>query len=203
MLAIGGFLEIGNKLGGRASLLLLGCILLPVLFTFVLGIILHWRVVARHLIPLAPLFCLLYALGLTWWWRSRRVGRVLALAFVVVMSYSSLSVRFAARHGKDDYQHAAKLAMAELARGGRIWWAADWLGAKYYNLPISDQDERGATALMMTPAITQVLSEQAPPTLVILSKPDAYDQNNELSSFLLRNNYRRIESFAAFTAWRP
>jgi hypothetical protein len=203
MVTIGGFLEIRKRLGGPAFLLMLGCILLPALFTFVLGFVLHWRVVARHLIPIVPLFGLLYAFGLVWWWRPPRIGRMVVLAFVVAMSYSSLSVRLAARHGKDDYQHAANLAVLELARGGRVWWVANWLGAKYYGVPISDQNERGDTALIVTPTTIGVLSGQAPPTLVLLSKPDAHDQTGEVGSFLARNNYRRVESFAAFTAWRP
>jgi hypothetical protein len=47
LVAIGGLIEIRRRLGIPALLLLLGCTLLPILFTFILGIVLHWRVVAR------------------------------------------------------------------------------------------------------------------------------------------------------------
>ena len=82
LVAIGGLLEIRSMLGTRTIVLLIGCILLPVLFTFALGLVLHWRVLARHIIPLASLFSLLYAFGLAWWWRRRFAGRAVALISV-------------------------------------------------------------------------------------------------------------------------
>ena len=133
--AIGGLLEIRRVLGNWTILLLIGCILLPVLFIFALGVVIHWRVLPRHLIPLAALFSLLYAFGLAWLWRRRFVGRAVALISAAMMGYSSLSVRYAPRHAKDDYKHAAELATIELARDGCVWWIADIRGALYYGIP--------------------------------------------------------------------
>jgi hypothetical protein len=215
--AIGGFLKVRSMLGNRTMGLLIGCAVLPVLFTLVLGFILHWRVLPRHLIPLVSLFSLLYAFGLEWWWRRRVVGRAIALISVAIMSYSSLSVRYAPRHAKDDYKHAAELAEIELARNGRVWWIADLRGALYYGIPYAS-DEFQSPKARHIPGVAaapdpgwwqvdvaektfSILSAQEPPTLVLLSKSQ-YDPQNVVNKYLSVNKYQLVESFPAFTAWK-
>jgi hypothetical protein len=206
---IGGFIEIRTVIGSRALALLIGCVLLPVCFIVVLGLAIHWRVLPRHLIPLAPLSSLLLAFGLAWWWRHQFVGRALAVIFAIIIGYSSLSVRFASRHAKDDYKHAAELAAAELARDGLVWWAADPKGVVYYELPFVVEDIEWPQAQVIPHKVQVVheksfsfLSEQKPPTLVLLSRPETYDQQNAVSNYLSVNRYHTVETFPAFTAWR-
>jgi hypothetical protein len=209
LVVTGGLLEIRSTLGDRTIVLLIGCLLLPVLFIIALGLVMHWRVLPRHLIPLVPLFSLLLAFGLAWWWRHRLVGRALAVMFAIIIGYSSLSVRFASRHAKDDYKHAAELAAAELARDGLVWWVADPKGVVYYELPFVVEDIEWPQA-QVTPHKVQIvhektfsfLSEQKSPTLVLLSRPDTYDQQNAVSNYLSVNKYHIVETFPAFTAWR-
>src|SRR5262252_1761359 len=210
LVAIGGLLEIRTQLGSRVMVLLIGCIVLPVLFIFALGLVVHWRVLPRHVIPLAPLSSLLYAFGLVRWWRSRFVGRAVTLISVIMMGYSSLSVRYAPRHAKDDYKHAAELAAIELAHDGRVWWLADLRGVLYYGIPYASNeleppDERHTPGMQINVSEKSLsfLSAQAPPTLVLLSKPETYDKQNVVSNYLAANKYRLVESFPAFTAWRP
>jgi|ERR1700730_1169981 len=208
LVAIGGLLEIRMMLGIRTIVLLIGCILLPVLFTFALGLVLHWRVLPRHLIPLASLFSLLYAFGLAWWWRRRFAGRAVTLISVIIMGYSSLSVRYAPRHAKDDYKHAAELAAIELARDGRVWWIADIRGALYYGMAYASEELEAphtrhirGVQINVSEKTFSFLSAQAPPTLVLLSKPE-FDAQNVVSNYLSVNRYQLVESFPAFTAWR-
>jgi hypothetical protein len=208
LVVTGGLLEIRSILGDRTIVLLIGCLLLPVLFIIALGLVMHWRVLPRHLIPLVPLFSLLLAFGLAWWWRHRLVGRALAVIFATLIGYSSLSVRFAPRHAKDDYKHAAELAAAELARDGLVWWVADPKGAGYYELPFVVEDIEWPQA-QITRKVQIVyektftfLSEQKPPTLVLLSRPETYDQQNAIRNYLSVNKYYIVETFPAFTAWR-
>jgi hypothetical protein len=205
---IGGFLEIRTAIGSRALTLLIGCVLLPVCFILVLGLVIHWRVLPRHLIPLAPLASLLLAFGIVWWWRHRLVGRVLAVIFAIMIGYSSLSVRLAPRHAKDDYKHAAELAAAELARDGQVWWVADPKGVDYYELPFVVEDIEWPQA-QVTRKVQIVhaksfsfLSEQKPPTLVLLSRPETYDRQNAVGNYLSVNKFHIVETFPAFTAWR-
>jgi hypothetical protein len=205
--AIGGLVEIGAILGTRALGLLIACTLLPVLFIFALSLVSHWRALPRHFIPLVPLFNIFYAFGLAWWWRRRFVGLAISLISVIVMGYSSLSVRYAPRHAKDDYEHAAELAANELARGGRVWWLADGRGALYYGIPLSGEGEPpdvtySPVARYLSDKTSSFLSAQPPPALVLLSRPESFDRQNFVRNYLSTNRYHLAEAFPAFTAWR-
>jgi hypothetical protein len=208
LVAIGGLIEIRAKVGAGTLGLLIFCIILPVLFIFLLSVVVHWRALPRHFIPLISVFSILYAFGLAWWWQRRVVGMAVALISTVLMGYSALNVRYAPRHAKDDYKHAADLAEIELARGGRVWWVAEGLGALYYGLPVRDYS--GPAGATDTPAVQIIfsadsavkLSTQPPPTVVLLSKPGTYDRQNAVIDYLSANKYQLFESFPAFTAWR-
>jgi hypothetical protein len=207
LVLIGGLLETRAMLGVRTLGLLAVCILLPVLFIFVLGLVLHWRALPRHFIPLVSLFNLLYAFGTAWWWRRRFGGMAVALTSLTIMAYSSLAVRYAPRHAKDDYKHAAELAAGELAGGGRVWWVADDRGALYYGIPVIDGRSPAPTQVpgaqvYLSYTTPSFLSAQSPPTLVLISKPDTYDRQNLITDYLSANKYHLVESFPAFTAWR-
>jgi hypothetical protein len=132
------------------------------------------------------------------------------------MAYSSFSVRLAPRHAKDDYKHAAELATAEIANDGNVWWVADFRGALFYGVPyVSDEKsetwlksywpqaryERGVE-LFMAKNSPSFLSAQERPTLVLMSKPDAYDRQNVVTNYLSTNGYHVVASFPAFSAWR-
>ena len=207
-IAIAGLWEIKSKLGSPTVLTLVACVAVPVTFTFALGLVLHWRVLPRHLIPLVPLFSLLYAFGLAQWLRRPIVGRTALVLVIVVMGYSSFSVRYAPRHAKDDYRYAAELASAELAIDGRVWWVADFRGALYYNIPYAREPierqraQPNREAELIGEQNFLAWSTQEPPTLVLLSRPDTYDRQNLVSNYLLANKYRLVETFPAFTAWR-
>jgi hypothetical protein len=205
--AIGGLVQIRAILGTRVLGLLIACTVLPVLFILALSLVSHWRALPRHFIPLVPLFNILYAFGLLWWWRRRLVGPAISLISVIVMGYSSLSVRYAPRHAKDDYKHAANLAANELARGGRVWWLADFPGALYYGIPLSGEGESpgatyGPAVVYLSDKTPSFLSAQPPPTLVLLSRPESFDRQNLVRNYLSTNEYHLAEVFPAFTAWR-
>jgi hypothetical protein len=205
--AIGGLVQIRAILGTRVLGLLIACTLLPVLFILALSLVSHWRALPRHFIPLVPLFNIVYAFGLSWWLRRRFVGPAIGLISVIVMGYSSLSVRYAPRHARDDYRHAAKLAADELAQGGRVWWLADVRGALYYGIPLSGEGEspdatHSPVARYLSDKTSSFLSAQPPPTLVVLSRPESFDRQSLVRNYLSTNKYHLVETFPAFTAWR-
>jgi hypothetical protein len=208
LVAIGGLLKIRILLGIHTIVLLISCTVLPVLFIFALGLVLNWRVLPRHLIPLVSLFSLLYAFGLAWWWRRPFVGRAAVLIAIIIMGYSSFSVRLAPRHAKDDYRHAAELAAVELAHDGRVWWVADFRGALYYGIPYLSHDLEWPQAgndrsvRLAGEKSFFFLSNQEPPTLVLLSKSETYDRKAGVVKYLEVNNYHIVDSFPAFIAWR-
>jgi hypothetical protein len=207
LVATGGLIEIRARVGAGTLGLLMICIVLPVFFIFALGLVVHWRALPRHFIPLISVFSLLYAFGLAWWWQRRLVGMAVTLISTVLMGYSALSVRYAPRHAKDDYKHAAELAEIELARGERVWWVAAPIGALYYGLPVSDYSgppgaTKPAVQIIFSAESAATLSTQTPPTVVLLSKPDTHDQRNAVIDYLSTNKYHLFESFPAFTVWR-
>lgn len=210
LVALAGLLELKAMVGGRTLGLLIGCVLLPTLFIFGFGLILHWRPLPRHFIPLVSLFSLLYSFGIARCWRHRVGGMALALMSVIIMGYSSISVRYAPRHAKDDYKRAAELALIELAHGGRVWWIADPKGAVYYGIAISDVGDECESSASRSPEVRINVAEKTPsfltalplPTLVLLSKPDAWDKHGVVSNYLSAHRYELVESFPAFTAWR-
>jgi hypothetical protein len=106
------------------------------------------------------------------------------------MGYSSRSVRYAPRHAKDDYKHAAELATIELARDGRVWWIADIRGALYYGIPYASDELESPHArhipgvqINVSEKTFSFLSAQDPPTLVLLSKPETSTKRFEQLSF--------------------
>jgi hypothetical protein len=202
-IAIGGVLELKTRSDIRTLSLVTICILLPIVFIVVLGYVVHWRALPRHFIPLTSLLSLLYAFGIRWWLQRGLVGTTVVLMSLIVMGYSSLSVRYAPRHAKDDYKRAAELAKTELAHGGRVWWVADLRGALYYGIVAND--ESGLLGSFFEGNFSErtasSLSAQTPPTLVLLSKPDTWDRHNVVRDYLVINNYHLAESFPAFTAW--
>ena len=126
------------------------------------------------------------------------------------MGYSALNVRYAARHAKDDYKHAAALAATELfflAAGAYGGWRAT-RGALYYGVPYAgDQTEwrqkPGEGVQSVDEKKLASLTAQEAPTLVLLSRTDSYDQQGIVGNYLSVNKYRLVETFPAFTAWRP
>lgn len=204
LVAVAGLLESKSMLGMRTVSLACVCALLPILFIVGLGVVVHWRALPRHFIPLASLFSILYAFGLGWWWRKETIGKAIAVTAVLIMAYSAFSVRYAPRHRKDDYKHAAELAATELAHGGQVWWVADPRGALYYGVPVDDgRDAAGATqAHYVSEKTLPFLLTRPAPGLVLLSKPDAWDPQGAVQKYLLNNKYRIVETLPAFTAWR-
>ena len=93
----------------------------PAILILAAGVAMHFRVLGRHLAPLAAPLFLLLAMGVAAAWRRGMAGRILAAGFFALWLASGLSLRFAARHGKDDYRGAAAVAKAALAQGEIVW----------------------------------------------------------------------------------
>ena len=216
-----GLQQAKKLLGFKSFSLVCALALLPVAIVVLSGFVMHWRVLGRHLMATLPLFNLVIALGLatlcapqrrrTWQWRS-----TMAAALLLTFAYSSLSLRIADRHKKDDYRTAATLAKQELAAGKRVWWAADVLGARYYGLP-GEFDYMGELTNVHKPyaCIDQVgvqpvsdasgtcLARLGAPDVVILSKPETFDKQGLIVAYLKNANYAVAQALPAFTVWRP
>lgn len=215
-----GLNEARARLGTRALLLIGALGLLPVGIVIFSGFAMHWRVAGRHLFAALPLLNLVLALGLATLLqadahRRQRLRWLLAVAALLVFAYSACSLRFSARHRKDDYRAAAALSQAALAQGQRVWWAADVIGARYYKLPgefdvlgeltgqhkpLACSDLPGAQAIAN--ASTQCLLALTRPDVVILSKPDTFDASGDIAGYLKAQQFAVVQTLPAFTIWR-
>lgn len=208
------------QLGGRQLMLMAALGLFPVVVVVSSGFAMHWRVLGRHLIATLPLLNLLLACGLAHLLkadgrRGQRVRQMLAVSALLFLTYSSASLRFAPQHRKDDYRAAAAIAKMAIAQRQRVWWAADLIGADYYGLP-GEFDVMGELTgthkpqdcgdrpgvLSIVNASKQCLNSLPRPDLVILSKPETFDTNQDITGYLGEQRFVTTQRVPAFTIWQ-
>jgi len=168
------------------------------------GVVKHVRILARHAAPLAPLILLVLAVGVGSLWRRGGIRRFAAVVFLLLSLASAASLRLAPRHAKDEYRQAAALACAALARGEIVWWAASVEGGAYYGLPVATKNtvEAPGRAWEATRSSEELLTRRPVPQLVVLAKPDYFDESGSLRAFLNRGGYQLSQSLPALTLWR-
>ncbi len=167
----------------------------PVIFVTMLALIAPFRLLGRHLTPLAPvLFVILgYAATAPARWCANWF-------FIPLWLVSALMLRIEPRHHRDDYRDAAREAKAALAKNELVWWSADSSGAAYYGVPLGGATE-GCAVLVVRPSPAD-LAQLPAPGLVVVSKPDIYDPNGELGSFLREHSFAPVRILPAFKIWR-
>lgn len=177
-------------------------VLLALLLVFVASHQTHFKLLGRHLMPLEPAVILALALALTSLLGRRRWGaRILVLGFCLLWLGSSLSLRFAPRHARDDYRSAAAVANTALKAGKTVWWAADLCGADYYRVPLALEPMVPGKALYSINLDPEKAAGLPQPDLVILSKTDVYDSGGGVQHLLRAGAYQKEYSFPAFTIW--
>ena len=144
------------------------------------GVATHLRIVGRHLIPALPAFLLALAWTFDRVWRSGRLGRTAALALCAAFLVSSLSLRFAPRHAKDDVRAAAHLARDAAETGSVVWWGGDKWTFEYYPPPSG----AAASRLLLFPDATEAPLPR-PALAVLSSKYDISDPDGSRRALLL------------------
>jgi hypothetical protein len=175
----------------------------PVVFILVAGVILHFRVLGRHFTPFAPVLFFALAAGAAAAWRQSVIGKAVVIGFFALYLFSSLSLRFAARHEKDNYRAAAALATAALAHGQSVWWNADYNGAIYYRVSMAPRDglSQHGQAILRVNETPEMILATAPADVIIASRSDVYDGFGTLAEFLQSAHYQQITNLAAFSVW--
>jgi hypothetical protein len=190
----------GLSLGRLVSICI--AVLIPLGAVFALGFAEQFRVLGRHVTPLFPFMLCAVAFAVAFLWsRGRVLDRVAVVLIVIGLATSALECRFAFRHQKDDNRDACAIANATLAQGGTVWWTADDATARFYGLPVSNTPTPGMALFLWKPEPAQV-ARLAPPTLVVLSKPDLFDTNSGVRDFLKQHGYTQFQELPAFTFWR-
>jgi hypothetical protein len=158
---------------------------------------------SRHLTPLFPFLLLAEAAAVLFLWRSAKpLSRAAVLLIFAALSLSSLELRFAFRHSKDDYRSAAAAAIQGLQRGETVWWAAPSEAATYYRVPLTWSETPRAAQYVWgvwgyAPSLYGPL-----PDLIFFSKPDISDPDGIVASFLSANHYRCIATWQNIACWR-
>lgn len=185
----------------RGALALLAGIGIPVGVLVALIFLRDFRLLARHLAPLAVLLAYLTAkalegCGFDGWWK--RVVKGCAVMSILIGLTSALSARFCERHRKDGYRQAAQLAHAAGDQGRRVVWDADAPTGMYYGLRFAPAGSSGRCVLWDPTVSTELAGDE----LVILSKPDLYDSQGVLRAALKSGGFVVVEEhIPAFTVW--
>jgi hypothetical protein len=175
----------------------------------VVGLLMKKMLWARHWAPLFPFYVAALGLALqaltTSGGVSRRLNRLVAGAWLVLMLFSALNFRFADKHRKDDYRATVTLAKQYLASGHPVWWAASWHCAVYYGLPIESAQKTASISPMCYQLKPVNSAGAAPGTQVIfLSRPSVYDPAGSLRAYAAQNHLRCEEDRCrAFWIYQP
>jgi MFS family permease len=189
-----GFRELCSRFTLRRVLWVMALAGAPLLLICALGVATHFRVLGRHAMPLLPLLLLGLAFGIVRLMRLKH-GRWMAGLFLVGCLGSSLLIRFAPRHEKDDYRSAAARAQSAAESGQQVWWNAEKFGASYYH--IADQPR---IALVIN-ATKESLQTQPEPDLIVASRPESYDNTGAVAVYVKERDYRLVETRPPFVFW--
>jgi hypothetical protein len=192
----------GLKFGNRKHLAIALCCTIPAILMLGAGWALHFRVLGRHLAPFAAALLLVLTCGASGLW-SRGAGwaRLAAVFFCVLSLVSCLSLRFSARHAKDNYRMAAAIAKTALRNGWAVWWNAAEEGARYYGVPVTTRAGANGEALFVMDPTRDSLSTLPMPQLIVASKPDLYDGQMAVAEYIRDRGYSPVERFTAFVVW--
>jgi hypothetical protein len=193
--------ELCVRFGARRCLLVAVLLLVPFVVLCGIGVQTRFRVLGRHITTLLPFVLVVLFFGLIRLLAARRASwRALAGFYLALALASCLSLRFSARHVKDDYRGAAALARVAVREGRQVWWNADASSAVYYGV-VPGLESTAKVALVANPSAEE-LAKLPPPHVVISSKPDIYDNTGQVAAFLRAGKFRGPEKLPAFEIWR-
>jgi hypothetical protein len=172
----------------------------PATLVFALGYIRHTRMLSRHLTPLFPFLLMAEGVAILLLWKNGRVlSRSAAVLIVVALLVSSLELRFAFRHSKDDYRSAAAVAIDDLSHGKTVWWVASAEAGAYYRVPLTSTGVPGAAQFVWGNTPSNV---NPPPDMIFFSKPDLSDGAGIIAAFMAANHYQQAASWQNISLWQ-
>jgi hypothetical protein len=169
---------------------------IPVLFLLTLAFVRDFRLLGRHLTPVAPVITVLAGIGVAALLRGNSLGRIAAVVFIGFWMIAAGSVRFSPRHAKEDYRAVTAVARDEVAAGRRVWWAADVPTGKYYGLSF----ESGLVNALQGPSKAHLVDT---PELIVLSeREDTYDRNGAVRQWIETHEASKVGTVRGFELWR-
>jgi hypothetical protein len=184
------------------------CALLAFGFLNIAGSMVGFRVLGRHSTPIVTCVILTVAFGLSEYMRrSRRWPLLITSMLVLGFAFSSISLRVAERHSKDNYRAASVYAHTYLDQGRNVLWSANRHALIYYELADLEVNSlhgvkpyNEALLISLNAEAIADLPFDTPPDIMILSKQDAYDVYGVLRT-LAASDYRKIDEIQAFSIW--
>jgi hypothetical protein len=197
----------------RASWRLLLAIISGIALLLVMAGVVRFEFWGRHLAVFFPglvfvVICLASTIPVRPWVRTMEHAALALL--VIAWGISDARIVDDPRYYKDDYRFAARTALDEVGRtGGTMVWAADANGARYYGIDVGPPGYsvlwpvrgKGVYAANWTDGqIGEYITshERQGPVILVLSKPDLFDQKGAWAAEVQRMHARKIASANSF-----
>ena len=183
----------------------------PAIVVSILGFVLHWRVVGRHMMPVAAAVALI--LGLTIATLVKKGGawrHYSALLLVLVFASSAFSYHLS-RHQNEDYRRASEIALEFAATDRSVWWFASDYGARLYGVPlvtihkdIERCENLGGSGRVISASDLHpnCVASLLPADVVIVSRRDTHDRHGVITSILMKTHYTPTVLAHGFAAWQ-
>ena len=170
-------------------------------FLFLLAVFTGVPFWGRHLAGAFPFWIVSLAIMIRWaeqglWRKSGRRGGAVLIGILLV---SSLLIRFLPQHRHDDYRGAAEGAKKSAEQGRLVWWVADHSGGLYYGLPFGAGLEQKPGEIVF--AMNQASLSDPLPDVIVISRPDTFDNSGTVTKLLTSGKYVRQQSLQAFGIW--
>lgn len=164
----------------------------------VLALLARWPFWGRHLAPILPMYCLLLSYLVTQGGRKRWYTMAVVL-YLLLISWSSVMVRFSPRHARDDYRQAAALAR-QYGESHRVWWVAHRTAAGFYDVPLKEDPLLNTGVFKIDPSSD---FENIPlPALILINRPEATDSSGIVRDLMHRHNYQEgLDQITGFSVW--
>lgn len=199
-----------RTLGSGFFFWLLVLVIAPILFTIAAGYLTGFRVLGRHLMPVAAAIAMVSGFGL--WTAATQDGRLAKLlASVFAVTYLAAAASYSApRHDNEDFRSASKIAAQHVANGELTWWSSMEPIAEHYGLQIVyldwgmrcfPLDSLLDAALIVRNVTDECAHKLAPPDIIILSRPDANDRQGSIVGFATRGAYDEVQAPKGFRIW--
>ncbi|MEI8122834.1 MAG: hypothetical protein WCI20_12355 [bacterium] len=183
----------------------LAAFFISVLVVLVTGIPLGKAFWARHLSGAFPFYVFALALALQRLFEEKKPAGIVAAALLaILLCISSLSLRMAPRHVKEDYRGAAREANAAAARGKNVWWVAGTETGHYYGLAF----EGNSPGPSPPPRVAGRQSSSALPTdaaplpdVIFITRPDVHDPDGYVGRLIASGTYQLRRDSGHFSVW--
>ncbi|MEO7101645.1 MAG: hypothetical protein ABI162_20005 [Luteolibacter sp.] len=173
-------------------------VILPILILVIVGQVMDFRVLGRHLSPAIPAVLLPIAAAFETAEPKKPLVRIVACIALLFSLISCLGLRFLERHSRDDYRRATEIAVEALKQDKKILWQADMNATRYYAY------RAGGTRLVNS---VQILETDAPSSLmfadlVVVNRPDLRYKQGDYQAELRRNSFELSARFTGFEIWK-